>query len=199
MQQPDRHVRNHPKRRHSTGGQATSLWQEKTVSILQLQGQSKISKGPFMQNCLVSIPARFRQMDKMAFTDLYHAKSSSHRNYPALCFKMVDRINVQRTQKSFRAPRGMAADSTSIGQMDNVPLIGLQSTKTPCVNPWSGIEGAQAFPIPWRRNKPMTAGWMATAMRQHFRGLSIRYLWDRKSQKMQVPEANTIPIFASLG
>ena len=61
------------------------------------------------------------------------------------------------------------------------------------------VEGAKAFPIPWRRNKPMTAGWMATAMRQHFRGLSIRHLWDRKSQKMQVPEANTIPIFASTG
>jgi hypothetical protein len=61
------------------------------------------------------------------------------------------------------------------------------------------VEGAKAFPIPWRRNKPMTAGWMATAMRQYFRGLSIRHLWDRKSQKMQMPEANTIPIFASPG
>lgn len=133
--------RNHPKRMRSTGGQATSLRQEKTVSILQLQGQSKIPKRPSMQNCLVSIPARFRQMDKMAFTDLHHAASSSHRNYPALCFKMVDRTNVQRTQKPLRTPRGVATNKTSIGQMDNVPLIGLQSTKTPCVNPWSGRRG----------------------------------------------------------
>jgi hypothetical protein len=61
------------------------------------------------------------------------------------------------------------------------------------------VEGAKAFPIPWRKDKPMTAGWMATAMRQHFRGLSIGHLWDRKSQKMQMPEANMIPIFASTG
>jgi hypothetical protein len=61
------------------------------------------------------------------------------------------------------------------------------------------VEGAKNFPIPWRKDKPMTAGWMATAMRQHFRGLSIAHLWDRKSQKMHMPEANMIPIFASTG
>jgi hypothetical protein len=87
-----------------------------------------------MQNCLVPIPTGFRQVDKMASIDLHHATGSSHRNHPALCSEMVDRTNVQRTQKPLWPPRGMATDSTSIGQMDNVSLIGLQSTKTPGIS-----------------------------------------------------------------
>jgi len=60
------------------------------------------------------------------------------------------------------------------------------------------VNGAKAFPIPWRKNKPMTAGWMATAMGQYFRGLSVRCLWDRKSQKMLTPEEHAIPVFSSI-
>jgi len=59
------------------------VWQEKTVSMLHLQGQSEISKGPPVQSCLVSIPERFWQMVKMAFINLHHAPGSCHRNHPA--------------------------------------------------------------------------------------------------------------------
>jgi len=38
---------------------------------------------------------------------------------------------------------------------------------------------------------------MGTAIGQHFRGFSIGHLWGRKPQKMQLPEADTIPIFPS--
>ena len=58
------------------------------------------------------------------------------------------------------------------------------------------VKGAEAFPIPWRKNKPMTAGWMATAIGQFFRGLSVRQLWDRKWQKMRVPKGHIIPVFS---
>jgi len=133
--------RNHPMRVPPTGNATKSLWQEKTVSILQLQGQSEIPKGPPVQNCLVSIPAGFRQMDKMASIDLHHASGSCYRNNSALCSKMVDRAHVQRTQKSLWSPRGVATNPPSIGQMDYVPLISIQPAKTPCVNPRSGRRG----------------------------------------------------------
>ena len=80
-------------------------------------------------------------MDKMASIDLHHASGSCHRNNSALCSKMVDRTNVQRTQKSLRSPRGVATNPASIGQMDYVPLISIQPAKTPCINPRSGRRG----------------------------------------------------------
>ena len=96
------------------------------------------AKVRFLKGHLLSIPAGFRQMDKMASIDLHHASGSCHRNNSALCSKMVDRTNVQRTQKSLRSPTGVATNPASIGQMDYVPLISIQPAKTPCVNPRSG-------------------------------------------------------------
>ncbi len=47
---------------------------------------------------------------------------------------------------------------------------------------------ARAFPIPWRRQPVATAGWMAKALAMFFYGLPVRNYWDRKQQKIILPE-----------
>lgn len=54
---------------------------------------------------------------------------------------------------------------------------------------WLGPEqGSRFFSIPWRRNKPITAGWIATGLSYYFRHFPVRHLWDRKRQKMTFPQ-----------
>lgn len=48
--------------------------------------------------------------------------------------------------------------------------------------------GAALMPIPWRKDRPMTAGWMARALAAIFRNYSVRPFWDRKRQKCCFPE-----------
>jgi hypothetical protein len=53
---------------------------------------------------------------------------------------------------------------------------------------WLGPDqGAKFFSIPWRRQKPVTAGWIAKGISYYFQGFPVRRLWDRKEQKMKVP------------
>lgn len=53
---------------------------------------------------------------------------------------------------------------------------------------WLGDKkGAQLFPIPWRRQRPVTAGWIVKAVQQYFRLVNIRACWNRKSQKFVLP------------
>lgn len=54
---------------------------------------------------------------------------------------------------------------------------------------WLGPkQGARFFSIPWRRRKPVTAGWIATGLSLYFQGFPVRRLWDRKMQKMMLPD-----------
>jgi len=48
--------------------------------------------------------------------------------------------------------------------------------------------GTALLLIPWRRKHPMTAGWIARALAKIFGNLAVRELWDRKSQKFQLPK-----------
>ena len=48
--------------------------------------------------------------------------------------------------------------------------------------------GAALLSIPWRRNNPMTAGWIARALAKIFGNVAVRDLWDRKLQIIQIPE-----------
>lgn len=49
------------------------------------------------------------------------------------------------------------------------------------------------FPIPWRKNKPATAGWMARALSRLFGNVNVRAMWDRKSKKFQ-PQMTDCPV-----
>lgn len=54
---------------------------------------------------------------------------------------------------------------------------------------WLGpIKGEQFFSIPWRANRPVTAGWIADAITHYFFGFPIRCLWDRKARKLLLPK-----------
>lgn len=44
------------------------------------------------------------------------------------------------------------------------------------------------MPIPWRKNCPATAGWVAKAAAKIFRNYRVRRFWDRKQQKCFFPE-----------
>jgi hypothetical protein len=46
----------------------------------------------------------------------------------------------------------------------------------------------ELFPIPWRKNQPMTACWAMKAFERIFRHFPIRSCWDRKLQKFILPE-----------
>ncbi len=48
------------------------------------------------------------------------------------------------------------------------------------------------FPIPWRKNRPATAGGMAAAIGRLFGNLNVRAMWNRKSKKFQ-PEFTDSP------
>lgn len=41
----------------------------------------------------------------------------------------------------------------------------------------------EAFPIPWRKKRQTTAGWMAEGLSWYFRNVSLRAMWDRKLRK----------------
>jgi len=45
----------------------------------------------------------------------------------------------------------------------------------------------QLFPIPWRQNRPATAGWVTLFIARYFRNSNIRVLWNRKSRKFDPP------------
>ncbi len=54
---------------------------------------------------------------------------------------------------------------------------------------WLGPKkGAELFTIPWRINRPVTAGWMADAITHYFYGFPVRNLWDRKLRKLILPK-----------
>ena len=46
----------------------------------------------------------------------------------------------------------------------------------------------QCLSIPWRKEAPVTAGWIARAITHHFYRFPVRALWNRKKQKMQLPK-----------
>jgi hypothetical protein len=48
--------------------------------------------------------------------------------------------------------------------------------------------GRQLLSIPWRKNRPVTAGWTAKALALIFRNSRVRDFWDRKRQKLVFPE-----------
>jgi len=60
-------------------------------------------------------------------------------------------------------------------------------------------KGAQLFLIPWRENRPVTAGWIAEAIAQFFRGFPVRTLWDRKSRKIILPNCSRQHVFQRAG
>lgn len=47
---------------------------------------------------------------------------------------------------------------------------------------------AEIAPIGWRRNQPMTATWAAYALRSFFRYFSVSTNWNRKRQKITLPD-----------
>jgi hypothetical protein len=61
------------------------------------------------------------------------------------------------------------------------------------------IKGAQMFLIPWRENRPVTAGWIAEAISQYFRGFPVRTLWDRKSRKINLQNCSWNHVFQRTG
>jgi hypothetical protein len=56
-------------------------------------------------------------------------------------------------------------------------------------------QGAQLFPRPWRGQRPVTAGWIVNAVQQFFRHVNIRACWDRKSQKLVLPDQEFMATF----
>jgi hypothetical protein len=55
--------------------------------------------------------------------------------------------------------------------------------------------GYALFPIPWRRGRPVTAGWMAEAVGNRFRNVAVRDLWDPKSGNFRPDWARRPPDF----
>ncbi len=50
------------------------------------------------------------------------------------------------------------------------------------------VKGAKLFSIPWRIDRPVTAGWIAEALAHYFYGFPVRRLWCRKSRKLVLPK-----------
>jgi len=50
------------------------------------------------------------------------------------------------------------------------------------------VKGAKLFSIPWRIDRPVTAGWIAEALAHYFYGFPVRRLWCRKLQKLVLPK-----------
>jgi hypothetical protein len=63
---------------------------------------------------------------------------------------------------------------------------------------WGELLG-QLFPIPWRKNHPMTVPWVMKILARIFRYFPIRSCWDRKSQKFIPPEDLFEPPFTKTG
>jgi hypothetical protein len=55
------------------------------------------------------------------------------------------------------------------------------------------------YPIPWRKNHPMTAPWVMKILSRIFRYFPIRSCWDRKLQKFILPEELLEPHFKKTG
>lgn len=54
---------------------------------------------------------------------------------------------------------------------------------------WLGSSKGEAlFSIPWRTNRPVTAGWIAEAITHYFYGFPVRSLWCRKTRKLVAPK-----------
>lgn len=65
---------------------------------------------------------------------------------------------------------------------------------------WLGpVKGAKLFAIPWRTNRPVTAGWMAEAIAHYFHGFPVYKLWDRKRQKLRLPKQHFYERFDQTG
>lgn len=59
---------------------------------------------------------------------------------------------------------------------------------------WLGPQrGAQIYPIPWRRLRPVTAGWVATGIAEYFRHIDVRVSWDRKHRKLILTRDHSWP------
>ena len=58
---------------------------------------------------------------------------------------------------------------------------------------------AEFFPIPWRKNQPMTASWAMRAFDHIFRHFPIRSCWDRKLQKFVLPKSLINPPYEKTG
>ena len=50
------------------------------------------------------------------------------------------------------------------------------------------VKGAKLFSIPWRIDRPVTAGWIAEAIAHYFYGFPVRRLWNRKLRKLVLPK-----------
>jgi hypothetical protein len=50
------------------------------------------------------------------------------------------------------------------------------------------VKGAELFSIPWRIDRPVTAGWIAEALSHYFYGFPVRRLWNRKLRKLVLPK-----------
>jgi hypothetical protein len=55
------------------------------------------------------------------------------------------------------------------------------------------------FPIPWRKNHPMTAPWVKKILGRIFQYFPIRACWDRKLQKFVLPENLLDSLFQKTG
>jgi hypothetical protein len=57
----------------------------------------------------------------------------------------------------------------------------------------------ELFPIPWRKNHPVTASWAMKAFDRIFRHFPVRSCWDRKSQKFVLPKSLLEPPYDKTG
>ena len=62
-----------------------------------------------------------------------------------------------------------------------------------------GQDLAEFFPIPWRKNQPMTASWAKRVFDRIFRYFPIRSCWDRKLQKFVLPKSLLDPPYEKTG
>ncbi|MDR2528368.1 MAG: hypothetical protein LBD04_05050, partial [Synergistaceae bacterium] len=58
---------------------------------------------------------------------------------------------------------------------------------------------AGLFPIPWRKNHPMTASWTMKVFDSIFRHFPIRSCWDLKLQKFVLPKSLLDPPYEKTG
>jgi hypothetical protein len=62
-----------------------------------------------------------------------------------------------------------------------------------------GKDLAEFFPIPWRKNQPMTASWAMKVFDRIFRHFPIRSCWNRKWQKFVLPKSLLDPPYEKTG
>ena len=95
-----------------------SLWESQMFPVLLGCCTSPVLKRILMQNCLEPFSRRSWSLDQMASTHFYRQKSFCPEYHPDLCFAMVDRTNVQRTEKYFWTYQCLGTNKTSTSQMD---------------------------------------------------------------------------------